>query len=96
MGGAGDYQSKLNVGRLKHAALEAYGHHKAIFVQGQAVQWLTDVCLPGQGLSIAGDSGVSDGVVYAHTTPGPSDIANFINLVANHRVWDRDTSTVAF
>lgn len=95
VGGSGDnYASKLNVGRLVHAAREAYMHQKAIMVLGQAVDWLAQAALPGQGLDLSGQDGVSDGIIYSRAMP-VSSLKTFLDVVAKHRVWSRDVSTVA-
>lgn len=69
-------------------------HQKAIMVLGQAVDWLAQAALPGQGLDLSGQDGLSDGIVYSRAMP-VSSLKTFLDVVANHRVWSRDVSTVA-
>lgn len=63
-------------------------------VLGQAVDWLAAHVLPMQGLDLAGPDGVSAGVVFSRGMP-VSSLKTFLDLVAKHRVWDRDVATVA-
>lgn len=74
-------------------------HHKAIGVQGQACEWLVKTCLPGlfseNAASSAAETNQENGVVFAPGLVGPKYLSAFNELVANHRVWDRDVSSVA-
>jgi catalase len=93
-GEGGDYASKLNSGRMVHVVREAFMHHKAIMVLGQAVDWAANLVLPAQGLDLSGQDGNSAGVVFSRNMPAET-LKTFVDLVANHRVWDRDVATVA-
>lgn len=93
-GESADYASKLNSGRMVHVVREAFMHHKAIMVLGQAVDWAANLVLPAQGLDLSGQDGNSAGVVFSRNTPAKA-LETFVDLVANHRVWDRDVATVA-
>ena len=74
-------------------------HCKAIYVQGQACQWIIQTCLPAElsaeGAQSSAELHVENGVVFAPSSVGEKSLSTFIELVANHRVWDRDVSSVA-
>lgn len=96
VGGSGDdYAKKLKVGRLIHAVREAYMHLKAIGATGNAVKWLTSVCLPGD-VEYQGGVTLSNGVVLAEDVSTGAEFAEkFIDGVSKHRVWDREVSHIA-
>ena len=91
------YAKKLKTGRIIHVAREAYMHQKAIAATGNAVQWLDQVCLPGE-FTKAKESGVQqeNGVLLGNDTGlGVSFVKQFIDAVAKHRVWDREVEHIA-
>ena len=91
------YAKKLKTGRLIHAAREAYMHQKAIAVTGNAVQWLDEVCLPGEfSKAKQGGNQQENGVLLGHDTAlGAEFVKSFIDAVAKHRVWDREVEHIA-
>jgi len=98
-GGPGDYPKQLKNGRLIHAVREAYMHLKTIGATGNAVPWVTDICLPGDFTDNVknGDSVQQEnGVVFASSLgTGAEFAAAFLGGVAQHRVWDREVSHIA-
>ncbi|OXB39607.1 catalase [Cryptococcus neoformans] len=101
-GGPDDaFVSKLKIGRLIHAAREAYMHLKAIGAVGNATQWLVETCLPGDfSPKVKTESSVvqENGVVFAPVNPtlhSAQFAKQFLETVANHRVWDREVSHIA-
>jgi catalase len=46
-GGSETYLKNIQVGRVKHFAIEAFCHYKPIACSGNAVGWLAHECLPG-------------------------------------------------
>lgn len=91
------YVKKLKTGRIIHVAREAYMHQKAIAATGNAVQWLSDVCLPGE-FTKAKEGGVQQekGVLMGvETGTGVQFVKEYIDAVAKHRVWDREVEHIA-
>lgn len=92
---------KLKIGRLIHAVREAYMHLKAIGVLGNATQWVVDTCLPGDFSSNAKTESsvvMENGVVFAPGDPTLHSVQfakQFLEGVANHRVWDRQVTHIA-
>lgn len=100
IGGPGDeYAKKLKVGRLIHAVREAYAHFKTVGATGNAVQWITDICLPGD---FSPSAKTAAGIVQEHgcvLAPNPGVGVQFgeayIENLAKHRYWARDVSHIA-
>ena len=89
---------QLKQGRLIHAVREAYMHLKAIGALGNAVQWVTDICLPGD-FTKGASAGVQmeNGVIMGDNKLG-SEVEfgkQFVDAVAKHRVWDREVEHIA-
>ncbi|OCF34653.1 catalase [Kwoniella heveanensis CBS 569] len=98
-GDSDDYTKKLKNGRLIHAAREAYMHLKAVAATGNAVGWLTDMCLPGDlpaDAKTKTEITEANGVLLAPSVgTGAQFSEQFISSVAKHRVWDREVSHIA-
>lgn len=98
-GGDDSYLKKLKTGRLIHAVREAYMHFKAIGATGNAVSFITDMCLPGDfSPKVKESSGISqeNGVLLAQSVGTGAEFGTkFIEAVAKHRVWDREVSHIA-
>ncbi|KZP01018.1 catalase-domain-containing protein [Calocera viscosa TUFC12733] len=99
-GGTGEaYTRGLNTGRLIHAVREAYMHQKPIAVSGSAVEWLQRIALPGEvspAISGEGKVEVEKGVVILEgATESPQFAKTLIDLLAKHRVWERDVGHIA-
>jgi catalase len=70
-------------------------HLKTIGATGNAVEWLTSVCLPGD---VRGGEGVTleNGVLTAKDVgTGAEFAAKFIEGISKHRVWDREVEHIA-
>ncbi|WVR03995.1 hypothetical protein IAU60_000994 [Kwoniella sp. DSM 27419] len=98
-GDSDDYPKKLKNGRLIHAAREAYMHLKCVAATGNAVGWLTDVCLPGDlpaDAKTKSEITQANGVLLAPSVgTGAEFTMKFVDAVAQHRVWDREVSHIA-
>ncbi|KZT53024.1 catalase 1 [Calocera cornea HHB12733] len=99
-GGSGEaYAKGLSSGRLVHAVREAYMHQKPIAVSGSAVEWLQRIALPSEispAISGQGKVEVEKGVVLLEgTVESPQFATTIIDLLAMHRVWERDVSQIA-
>ena len=99
IGGSGaEYPKKLKIGRLIHAVREAYMHLKTIGATGNAVSFVTDVCLPGEFSPAVKEEGIvlEKGVLLASSVgTGAEFTQKFMAGVAKHRVWDRDVEHIA-
>ncbi|EIW69080.1 hypothetical protein TREMEDRAFT_44294 [Tremella mesenterica DSM 1558] len=93
------FAKKFKQGRLIHAVREAYMHFKTIGATGNAVPFVTDLCLPGDfstGVKGASDVVQENGVVFANSLgTGVEFSKKFLDGVARHRYWDRDVSHIA-
>ncbi|AFR94246.1 catalase [Cryptococcus neoformans C23] len=101
-GGPDDsFVAKLKIGRLIHAVREAYMHLKPIGVLGNATQWVVNTCLPGDfsdKTKTESNVVVENGVVFAPGDPTIHSVQfakQFLEGVANHRVWDRQVAHIA-
>jgi len=89
------YLKQLKQGRLIHAARESFMHLKTIGATGNAVEWLMNVCLPGDlkaGEGVVVDNGC---VLATDVGTGAEFAAKFIDGIAKHRVWDREVEHIA-
>ena len=91
------YVKSFKMGRLVHAAREAYMHKKTIGATGNLVKWLSTMCLPGDVGMATGDSVVvENGVVLAESVGTGAEFGKkFMDGVAQHRCWERDVSHIA-
>ncbi|ORY25845.1 catalase-like domain-containing protein [Naematelia encephala] len=100
IGGPDDsYVKGLKNGRLIHVIREAYMHLKAVGGTGNAVPWITDICLPGDfsaGAKTSSEVVLENGAVLAPSAGlGAEFAASFLEGVKQHRVWDREVSHIA-
>lgn len=102
VGGESDeYAKKLKSGRMIHAVREAFMHQKAIAVTGNAIGFVTDVCLPGefeQVQNIKQSEGIEQekGVLFAKSVgTGAEFMGQYLPALAKHRVWDREIEHIA-
>lgn len=76
-------------------------HLKAIGAVGNATQWLVETCIPRDfSPTVKTESSVvqENGVVFAPANPtlhSAQFAKQFLETVANHRVWDREVSHIA-
>lgn len=76
-------------------------HLKPIGVLGNATQWVVNTCLPGDFSDKAKTESnvvVENGVVFAPGDPTIHSVQfakQFLEGVANHRVWDRQVAHIA-
>lgn len=98
-GDSDDYTKKLKNGRLIHAVREAYMHKKAIGATGNAVSFVTDLCLPGDfspEVKTSTEITQENGVLLANSFgTGAEYCKKFMEAVAKHRVWEREVSHIA-
>ena len=70
-------------------------HQKTVAATGNAVKWLTTMCLPGD-CSFQGGVTVDNGVILAEDVgTGAEFNKKFLDGVAAHRVWSREVSHIA-
>lgn len=95
-GGAEEsYAKQLKMGRLVHAAREAFMHKKAIGATGNAIPWLTTMCLPGD-VSYKNGVTLDNGVIMAEDIGAGAEFATkFLDTLSKHRVWAREVSHIA-
>ena len=74
-------------------------HLKVVGATGNAVDFVTDICLPGDfSPAVKKETGIAmeNGVVLAHSVGTGAEFAEkFMAGVAKHRVWDREVSHIA-
>nr|XP_031863123.1 uncharacterized protein CI109_001602 [Kwoniella shandongensis]KAA5530195.1 hypothetical protein CI109_001602 [Kwoniella shandongensis] len=100
IGGDDDsYPKTLKNGRLIHAVREAYMHLKAIAATGNAVSFVTDLCLPGDfspEVKTSTSISLENGVLFAPSVGiGAEFTAKYLDGLAKHRVWDREVDHIA-
>ena len=96
VGGADDsYVKSLKVGRVIHAAREAFMHKKAIGATGNAIPWLTTSALAGD-VSFQGGLTMDNGVVMADNVGTGAEFAEkFMGVLSKHRFWAREVDHIA-
>jgi len=99
-GGPDDaYAKKLKMGRLIHVVREQYMHLKTIGATGNAIPWVTDMCLPGDfsaSVKEAKDVVQENGCVFVNNVGTGVEFAKtYMDGVAQHRCWTRDVSHIA-
>lgn len=95
------YNEKLKqMGRIRHAAVEAYMHQKAVIFHGTAVQWGVSIALSGEfspdAASETSKISVEKGVVFVPSAGAGIEMNKVImDEMAKHRCWERDVSHIA-
>ncbi|RCV53527.1 catalase [Marinitenerispora sediminis] len=94
-GGVNSVETLLGDGYAVHFVTEAFKHAKPVAGIGEGVDLLARLPLPGVRLADGTNGVVSDRGVVS-TRGGASDAFNreFTDLLAHHRVWDRETDAV--
>lgn len=101
--GAGDdsdaYVKKLNIGRVRHAAIEAFFHQKTVVFHGNSIGWAINSCLPGEfspELTQQSKISVEKGVIFVPSAGvGAQMVKTVIDEMAKHRCWARKVDHIA-
>ncbi|KRV49872.1 hydroperoxidase [Wenjunlia vitaminophila] len=93
-GGEESTQALLDDGLAAHYVAEAFKHGKAVGAVGSGVAFVRGLDLPGVRLADGEEVCSHRGVVTAGAVPGGFAGA-FLEALAAHRHWDRDTDRVA-
>jgi len=95
-----EYTDKLRKqGRIRHAAIEGFFHQKPLLAHGQCIPWIADLALPGEfsaSVKTGEDIKEEKGVLFVPSAGfGVEMIKQWTDLLAKHRVWDREVDHIA-
>lgn len=95
-----DYTAKMKkIGRIRHALIQGYFHKKPILLHGNTISWAADITLAGEFTDAVKEGSnlkVEKGVIFTPSAgTGVEMSTKFLDLLAHHRVWDRETDHLA-
>ncbi|KAH8089380.1 catalase-related immune-responsive-domain-containing protein, partial [Filobasidium floriforme] len=86
-------------GRIKHAAIEGFFHQKPLLAHGKCIPWMADLALPGEfspSVKTGEEIQTEKGVIFVPSAGfGVEMIKQWTDLLAKHRVWDREVEHIA-
>jgi catalase len=86
-------------GRIKHAAIEGFFHQKPLLAHGKCIPWMADLALPGEfspSVKAGEEIQTEKGVIFVPSAGfGVEMIKQWTDLLAKHRVWDREVEHIA-
>jgi catalase len=86
------------MGRLRHAAMEAYAHKKLVVFHGNTIGWGADIALPGEFTAdVKSPSGIKleKGVIFVPNAGAGIELnTSIMEEMAKHRCWERETDHI--
>lgn len=94
-----EYVDKLKkIGRLRHAAMEAFAHKKLVVFHGNTIGWGADIALPGEfSADVKSPSGIKleKGVIFVPNVGAGVELnTSIMEEMAKHRCWERPTDHI--